>query len=188
MSLPHLGDQVAALADAQLTGTARDRALSHVAVCPVCRADVEQHRALKVRVHRMVAPPAPSALTDRLLALSALSSLSDAGPAPVLAAPAPPVVPLPVVPLARPASAAFAAPPVRTWVAPARSLLAGAFALAALGGGVVVAARSGGSTPGGGDGRLVNPGVYLVAEHDRTSRETVLQDPSRMLVAAVTGP
>ena len=172
MSLPHLGERAAALADGQLGGADRDRALSHIAVCPACRADVEQHRALKVRLGALGSPGASSDLTSRLLALSA---------------------PMPAFPGPRPVSPALlsAASAHRSTAArglPARSLLAGAFALAALGGGAGLAASTGADGPGGGGGRLVNPTLYPVAQPDRVGQVSVLDDPSRLLVAAVSRP
>ncbi len=68
---PHLGADVAALADGQLRGAARERALGHVAVCDLCRAEVEDQRGLKAELSALPAPDEPTPLRDLLLGLGA---------------------------------------------------------------------------------------------------------------------
>jgi len=187
----HLGERAAALADGQLTGTALDRALGHTAVCAACRAEVEQHRALKVRLASLPAPAARADLARRLVGLSTLTAsqpLTRAASVARFDRQQPPGVPL-----LRPAAAAFGAPlrvdpsgPAARL--PTRSLLAGCVAVVALGGGVALAARSDSSGPAGGSGRLVRPSAVQVLQHDRTSRDTVIEDPSLPVVAVVSHP
>lgn len=181
MSHPHLDSRVAALADGQLTGADRDQALVHVAICAACRTEVEQHRALKVRVSRLAAPELPADLSLRLLALS------PAGTAPAGAA-------------GGADAGADAGPTGAGWGGllagpagrgalgglPARSLVAGCLALAALGAGGAALAHSGGQgVPAGGTGRVVDPASFSVTLHGRTTRDAVLQDPAFAVVVAV---
>jgi hypothetical protein len=74
---PHLGADVAALADGQLRGSALDRALGHVAVCADCRGEVEAQRGLKAAVVAL-----PDLVPSELLH-SMLLSLSVPASAPV---------------------------------------------------------------------------------------------------------
>lgn len=180
MSHPHLDSRVAALADGQLTGADRDQALVHVAICAACRTEVEQHRALKVRVSRLAAPELPADLSLRLLALS-------------------PACTAPAVGAAGAADAGagstgagwdglLAGPAGRGALGglPARSLVAGCLALAALGAGGAALAHSGGQgVPAGGTGRVVDPASFSVTLHGRTTRDAVLQDPAFAVVVAV---
>ncbi|NCT91119.1 zf-HC2 domain-containing protein [Cellulomonas sp. APG4] len=68
--MTHLGTQVSALADGQLSPAAAERALAHVAVCPECEAELRAaraaHRALRAA---MDVPAADPDLTARLLAI-----------------------------------------------------------------------------------------------------------------------
>lgn len=166
MSHPHLDSRVAALADGQLTGADRDQALVHVAICAACRSEVEQHRALKARVSRLTAPELPADLSLRLLALTpASAAAAGAGWDGLLAGPA-----------GRGGLGGL----------PARSLVAGCLALAALGAGGAALAHSGArSVPTGGTGRVVDPASFSVTLHGRTTRDAVLQDPAFAVVVAV---
>lgn len=189
MRSTHLDGAAAALADGQLTGAPLDRALGHVAVCALCRAEVEQHRALKTRVAGLASPAPPVDLTARLLALSPGGGSARpglAGPAPWLVDPTP-------VPLARPASAAFAvssssptADPsaVRArWASP-RSLAISLLALSVLGAGVVLA-NGNRAAPADRDGRVVDPAAFSVVQHERSTQGVVLPDPAFLVVATV---
>jgi len=177
VSHPHLDSRVAALADGQLTGADRDQALVHVAICAACRSEVEQHRALKARVSRLAAPELPADLSLRLLALS------PAGTAPAEAAWA-----AGAGPTGAGWDGLFAGPAGRGALGglPARSLVAGCLALAALGAGGAALAHSGArSVPTGGTGRVVDPASFSVTLHGRTTRDAVLQDPAFAVVVAV---
>jgi anti-sigma factor RsiW len=67
---PHLGDLVSALADGQLAPRETERALAHVARCPLCAAELEHARSARRRLSQAAeVAPAPD-LTARLLALS----------------------------------------------------------------------------------------------------------------------
>jgi anti-sigma factor RsiW len=66
----HIGDLAAALVDDQLEQGNRDLVLLHLARCPGCRADVEEQRQLKERLHALGTPGLPSGLVARLGALS----------------------------------------------------------------------------------------------------------------------
>ncbi len=148
----HLGDRLAAFVDGELGDDARERVLSHLATCDVCRGEADEQRRLKDAVAGALPPALSAALLARLQGLPAgppggsgpasraaarrgFAGLGDVlGPsgdgrsylAP--AAAGEPLVGFPVHPMERPASRgrrlAFAA--------------AGAFSLAALALGVAV--------------------------------------------------
>jgi anti-sigma factor RsiW len=61
----HLGDIVTALIDGELGVEARDRALSHAASCPRCKADLDAERRLKAKLR---GTPTPAAAESFLLA------------------------------------------------------------------------------------------------------------------------
>jgi anti-sigma factor RsiW len=61
----HLGDIVTALIDGELGVEARDRALSHAAGCPRCKADVDAERRLKAKLR---GTPTPASAESFLLA------------------------------------------------------------------------------------------------------------------------
>jgi anti-sigma factor RsiW len=61
----HLGDIVTALIDGELGVEARDRALSHAAACPRCKADVDAERRLKAKLR---GTPTPASAESFLLA------------------------------------------------------------------------------------------------------------------------
>ena len=68
--MSHLGDAVSALVDGQHGHGQRERALSHLAHCADCRADVEAARQVKARVQGL-GEPAPSSLFQaRLLSMA----------------------------------------------------------------------------------------------------------------------
>lgn len=71
MSGACLGDTLTALVDGELDHAARERALTHLAGCADCRAEVDAQRQLKARLAALkpeLAPPGE--LTERLLALA----------------------------------------------------------------------------------------------------------------------
>jgi hypothetical protein len=65
----HLGENVAALVDGQLSPTATERAHVHLAHCRGCRDLVEAERLMKTRLTRLPAPAPGADLVGRLLAL-----------------------------------------------------------------------------------------------------------------------
>jgi anti-sigma factor RsiW len=65
----HLGARAAALVDGELGHEARDRALSHLASCASCRAEVVAQRALKQQLLGLVDPTPPSPLSLRLMSV-----------------------------------------------------------------------------------------------------------------------
>lgn len=67
--MTHLGVRVAALVDGELDHEARDRALTHLASCPQCRAEVAAQRALKQEMLGLHTPNPPTPLTARLLSV-----------------------------------------------------------------------------------------------------------------------
>jgi len=67
--MSHLDDLAAALVDGELPPDQRDRALAHLAGCAACRDEVDVQRRLKARLAAAGAPPIPSDLTVRLLAI-----------------------------------------------------------------------------------------------------------------------
>jgi hypothetical protein len=75
---PHLGELAAALVDGALDHGARDRALSHVARCDGCRAEVDAQRRIKAHLAGLAGsggPAVPPGLAERL------RSLPDRSPA-----------------------------------------------------------------------------------------------------------
>jgi anti-sigma factor RsiW len=62
----HLGEEIAALVDGELSHDARDRALAHLAGCPQCRADVEAERRTKAMITRIERVQTPASLVARL--------------------------------------------------------------------------------------------------------------------------
>lgn len=64
--MSHLRDLIAALVDGELSHAERERALTHLAGCTTCRAEVAAHRALKDRLAQLSAPPAPAGLLAEL--------------------------------------------------------------------------------------------------------------------------
>jgi anti-sigma factor RsiW len=65
-----LGERITTLTDGELGHDARDRALSHVASCPRCRAALDGERSLKARLAHAPTPAPSDALTRRLLRLA----------------------------------------------------------------------------------------------------------------------
>jgi hypothetical protein len=73
----HLGDRLAAFVDGELRDDARDRVLSHIATCEVCKAEADEQRRLK----NAVAGALPPALSAGLLArLQGLPGCPPGGP------------------------------------------------------------------------------------------------------------
>jgi anti-sigma factor RsiW len=68
----HLGEQISALIDGELTGAELDRANAHLAACERCRAEAAEMRQLKRALRALFEVDANDQLTARLL--------SDAGP------------------------------------------------------------------------------------------------------------
>jgi anti-sigma factor RsiW len=78
----HLGEQISALVDGELSGAELDRANAHLATCEQCRAEAAEMRQLKRELRALAAPPAAGeadghvpaeaadALTRRLLAMA----------------------------------------------------------------------------------------------------------------------
>jgi len=62
----HLRDLIAALVDGELSHNERERALTHLAGCTACRAEVAAHRAVKDRLANLAATPAPAGLLAQL--------------------------------------------------------------------------------------------------------------------------
>lgn len=84
----HLGSRISALVDGQLTVTATERALAHVAVCPLCAAELAAARSARAALTAVDEPcPAPD-LTARLLSLAG-SAPVDQGSVDPFAPPAP---------------------------------------------------------------------------------------------------
>jgi anti-sigma factor RsiW len=66
----HLRDVIAALVDGELSHSERERALTHLAGCATCRAEVAGHRALTERLGRLETPPAPAGLLADLIRMA----------------------------------------------------------------------------------------------------------------------
>ena len=67
--MSHLGDQLSALIDGELSGTGLDRANAHLAGCPTCRAEAGSLRRLKHELHALAEVSDSGGLTRRLLAM-----------------------------------------------------------------------------------------------------------------------
>ncbi len=73
----HLGDRLAAFVDGELGDDSRERVLSHLATCDLCKAEAEEQRRLK----NAVADALPPALSAGLLArLQGLPGCDSGGP------------------------------------------------------------------------------------------------------------
>lgn len=68
--MPHLGDDVAAFVDGQLSGPAMQDAAAHLAVCDDCEKAVRQQRLLKSRMSTVETPGPPAALLASLAELA----------------------------------------------------------------------------------------------------------------------
>jgi anti-sigma factor RsiW len=73
--MSHLGDEIAALVDGELTHDARDRALAHLARCDSCRAAVDAERRTKATLAGLGETTVPPALAARLRDIPAEQSL-----------------------------------------------------------------------------------------------------------------
>lgn len=67
--MSHLGEQVSALVDGELSGADLDRANAHIAGCERCRAEAAGLRELKRQLRALAADRSDDALTMRLLAM-----------------------------------------------------------------------------------------------------------------------
>ena len=68
--MSHLGQQLSAFVDGELTGAERDRVVRHVFLCSWCRDEAAALRALKQRMNALGEAAAGVGLTDRLIDLS----------------------------------------------------------------------------------------------------------------------
>ena len=80
--MTHLGSQISALADGQLSPDAADRALAHVAGCPECRRELDAARAARRALSAAFEVPIAPDLTARLLALGACPAQGQQGQPP----------------------------------------------------------------------------------------------------------
>ncbi len=69
--MSHLGSQISALVDGQLSPPSAERVLSHVAVCDACAAELAAARAARRTLAGATDVPVDPGLTARLLALGA---------------------------------------------------------------------------------------------------------------------
>jgi hypothetical protein len=69
--MPHLGADVAAYVDGQLSDTAQREASSHLQTCEACEKAVRQQRLLKSRMSTVATPQPPAALLASLAGLAA---------------------------------------------------------------------------------------------------------------------
>jgi anti-sigma factor RsiW len=68
--MSHLGQRISALIDGELSDSERDRVLTHIAGCDVCRQEAVALRALKHRMHSLGEAMVDAALTGRLMAMA----------------------------------------------------------------------------------------------------------------------
>jgi hypothetical protein len=87
--MTHLGQRLSALIDEELDGAERDRALSHLARCESCRAEVSALRVLKRRMNALGETAADAELTGRLIGLAGLAGLGSMSGGPEARAPWP---------------------------------------------------------------------------------------------------
>ena len=80
--MTHLGSQLSALADGQLSATAAERALEHVAACAACADELAAARAARRALASAFDVPVTPELTQRLLALGATSGVARASTQP----------------------------------------------------------------------------------------------------------
>lgn len=69
--MPHLGADVAAYVDGQLSGAAARDAATHLEMCDACEKAVRQQRLLKSRMSTVATPEPPAALLASLASLAA---------------------------------------------------------------------------------------------------------------------
>lgn len=77
--MSHLGDNLSALVDGELTGTDLDRATAHVASCERCRVDTAALRALKVQLRGLTAHSGHDDFMPKLIALAGRPGASLSG-------------------------------------------------------------------------------------------------------------
>ena len=68
--MTHLGDQISALIDGELTGADLDRANAHLAACERCCAEAAEMRQLKRALRALFEVDGDDELTGRLLAMA----------------------------------------------------------------------------------------------------------------------
>ena len=68
--MSHLGNQLSALVDGELSAEESDRVHAHLARCPECRDEARALRALKKRVHDLDDATPGDALTARLIRIA----------------------------------------------------------------------------------------------------------------------
>lgn len=68
--MSHLGDNLSALVDGELTGADLDRANSHLAACERCRVDAAALRGLKLQLKGLGGGTGHAELTSKLLAMA----------------------------------------------------------------------------------------------------------------------
>jgi anti-sigma factor RsiW len=73
----HLGDQLSALIDGELSGAELDRANAHLAACATCRAEASALRRLKHELRALAEVCDADGLTRRLLAMPAADSAAN---------------------------------------------------------------------------------------------------------------
>jgi putative zinc finger protein len=182
----HLGPRVSPLVDGELGHEARDRALAHVAHCPICREALEAERSIKSLLSS-AATPEPS---DRLLAdLRGLAEPGEPlGPRsrPMPLGPVVPTLPPPGRgPLGRRRDSRRPMTGGRTTrVVRARYAAAGALSVAGLVLGTAFAAGGSGAT---GTPAVVPPAAELSVEHAATTSGLPLGDPAFTAVTASFG-
>lgn len=66
----HLGEQLSALVDGELSGAELDRANAHLAACGPCRGEAAELRQLKRDLHALFEVDGDEGLTGRLLAMA----------------------------------------------------------------------------------------------------------------------
>jgi anti-sigma factor RsiW len=66
----HLGEQISALIDGELTGAELDRANAHLAACESCRAEAAEMRQLKSALRALFEVDGDDKLTARLLGMA----------------------------------------------------------------------------------------------------------------------
>lgn len=159
--MSHLGDNLSAFVDGELSGADLDRASEHLAACGRCRADAAALRALKSELRELARSGDDDDLTRRLLAMAGPEESAFDGPQSALGSP----------------YDRFEFPTYRS--SRRRSLVWGAVSLAVVGGVGAAAFSMGGSGPDAPGPHVVPQVEMFTVQHARTTGELPVPGPSR---------
>lgn len=151
--MTHLGDNLSALVDGELTGADLDKASAHLAACERCRGDAAALRALKTQLRGLGGGSGHAELTSKLLAMAGQEADQPAG--------------------------YLGDGPDHRRAQGRRYLVWGAVSLAVVGGVGAAAFGMGGNAPGPGPGPNVVPQTEMFSvQHATTSGDMPFAEPS----------